>query len=212
MSFDVISPPLWLVILVYCAMFFVSSEYFHIYFCRKEWKRVLAALFCIFVATVAGFVADLTPFDKAELVFVDVGQGDCLHVKTPDGRQVLVDGGGKFGYNTGEKTLKPYLLKNRIGEIDLAVATHLHLDHFAGLEELSACYPVKKMKTEGRAGQKIVLEDDYWLEILWPKVQHPDTEDENQNSLIFMVHHGGLKTLVTGDITAEGEAMLLDAY
>lgn len=212
LSFDVISPPLWLVILVYCAMFFVSSEYFHIYFCRKEWKRVLAALFCIFVATVAGFVADLTPFDKAELVFVDVGQGDCLHVKTPDGRQVLVDGGGKFGYNTGEKTLKPYLLKNRIGEIDLAVATHLHLDHFAGLEELSACYPVKKMKTEGRAGQKIVLEDDYWLEILWPKVQHPDTEDENQNSLIFMVHHGGLKTLVTGDITAEGEAMLLDAY
>ena len=212
LSFDVVSPPLWLVILSYGVMFFVTSEYFHIYFYRREWKRLLAVLLCILVSAFAGFMADLTPFDKAELIFVDVGQGDCLHVKTPEGRQVLVDGGGKFGYNTGEKILKPYLLKNRIEEIDLAVATHLHLDHFAGLEELSACYPVKKMITEGRAGQKIVLEDDYWLEILWPKVQNPDTEDENQNSLIFMVHHGGLKTLVTGDITAEGEVMLLDAY
>jgi competence protein ComEC len=42
--------------------------------------------------------------------------------------------------------------------------------------------------------------------------ENPDSDDENLNSLVFMVHHNGLKTLVTGDITAEGEAMLLDAY
>ena len=212
LSFDVVSPPLWLVMLLYGLMFFLASEYFHIYFYRKDWKKLVIPLMLILICTAGGVLADGTPFDKAELVFVDVGQGDCLHLKTESGRQVLIDGGGKYGYNTGEKTLKPYLLKNRIGEIDLAAATHLHLDHYEGLKELAACYPVKQMLTEGSAGQVIRLDEHVWLEILWPKMQNPDTEDENENSLIFMVHHNGLKTLVTGDITAEGEAMLLNAY
>lgn len=212
LSFDVISPPLWMMILTYGVAFFCASEYFHIYFYRKDWKRITIVFLIILLCSAAGAFIDRSPFDKAELVFVDVGQGDCLHVKTPGNKQLLIDGGGRYGYNVGEKILKPYLLKNRIREINLAAATHLHLDHFAGLEELAACYPVDQLLTEGTAGQKIVLEDDYWLEILWPKKRNPDTDDENENSLIFMVHHNGLKTLMTGDITAEGEAMLVEAY
>ncbi|MBR4019778.1 MAG: DNA internalization-related competence protein ComEC/Rec2 [Firmicutes bacterium] len=212
LSFDVVSPPLWIVILIYGMLFFGASEYFYIFFHRKEWHRMLVPVLLIVICTVIGVWTDRTPFDKAELTFVDVGQGDCLHLKTPEGRHILIDGGGKYGYNTGEKTLKPYLLKNRVGKIDLAAATHLHLDHYAGLAELAACYPVKQMLTEGRAGQQVALEDGYRLEILWPKVQNPDTDDENENSLIFMVHHNGLKTLVTGDITEEGEERLLQAY
>ncbi len=212
LSFDVISPPLWLIIFTYGIVFFCTSEYFHIYFYRKDWKKMIPAFLIILLCTATGAFMDRSPFDKAELVFVDVGQGDCLHIKTPGNKQVLIDGGGKYGYNTGEKTLKPYLLKNRIREINFAAATHLHLDHFAGLEELVACYPVDQLLTEGKAGQVIPLEDGYWLEILWPKKQNPDTDDENLNSLIFMVHHNGRKTLVTGDITEEGEEMLLEAY
>lgn len=212
LSFDVISPPLYLMIFTYGLIFFCASEYFYIYFYRKDWKRIMAIFLIILLCTAAGTLIDRSPFDEAELVFVDVGQGDCLHIKTPAHKQILIDGGGKFGYNTGKKTLKPYLLKNRIREINLAAATHLHLDHFAGLEELAACYPVDQLLTEGKAGQAIFVEEGYWLEILWPKKRNPDTDDENENSLIFMVHHNGLKTLMTGDITAEGEAMLIDAY
>lgn len=212
LSFDVVSPPLWMVLLSYGLLFFCTSEYFHIYFYRKDWSKLLAVFCSIIIIAVTGMMIDETPFDQAELVFVDVGQGDCLHVKTPEGKNVLIDGGGKFGYNTGEKILKPYLLKNRIREIDLAAATHLHLDHFAGLEELATTYPVKQVMTEGQAGQKILLGEGYWLELLWPKEKNLDTKDENENSLIFMVHHHGLKTLVTGDITAEGEAMLMMYY
>ncbi|MBR3786411.1 MAG: DNA internalization-related competence protein ComEC/Rec2 [Firmicutes bacterium] len=212
LSFDVISPPLWIVIIIYGMLFFCASEYFHIYYHRKAWQKMLGPVLLIIVCIFAGAWADWTSFDKAELVFVDVGQGDCLHLKTSEERHILIDGGGKYGYNTGEKTLKPYLLKNRITEIDLAAATHLHLDHYAGLAELAACYPVKRMLTEGKAGQQVILEDRYRLEILWPREQNPDTDDENENSLIFMVHHNGLKTLVTGDITEEGEEMLLKAY
>lgn len=212
LSFDVISLPLWMIILLYGFMFFLASEYFHIYFFRKDWKKLLTALLIILTCISAGILADRTPFDQAELIFVDVGQGDCLHIKTPGQKEVLIDGGGKFGYNVGEKILKPYLLKNRITEINLAAATHLHLDHYEGLKQLADCYPVNQLLTEGKAGQYVKIEEGYWLEILWPKTIKPDTEDENENSLIFMVHHNGLKTLITGDITAEGEAMLLETY
>ncbi len=212
LSFDVVSPPVWVICLTYGLLFFLTSEYFYIYFFRREWRRILTVFLLIAVCTAAGMEVDRLPFDKAELVFVDVGQGDCLHIKTPKGYHVLLDGGGKEGYNTGEKTLKPYLLKNRVRRIDLALATHLHTDHYAGLAELSGCYPVGQIMTSGHAGETISLEPGYWLEILWPMQENPDSDDENLNSLVFMVHHNGLKTLVTGDITAEGEAMLLDAY
>ena len=212
LSFDVVSPPLWAVTMAYGVMFFCASEHFHIYLHRKDWKKVLVPVLLIFFLTMAAWVTARTPFDDAELIFVDVGQGDCLHVRTSKDRNILIDGGGKYGYNVGEKILKPYLLKNRVSKIDLAAATHLHLDHYAGLEELAACYPVEKVMKSGKMGEKVVLGKDFYLEILWPKAENKDSEDENENSLIFMVHHNGLKTLITGDITEEGEAMLLDAY
>ena len=52
-------------------------------------------------------------FEEASLIFVDVGQGDCIHFKTAEGESYLIDGGGKEGYNTGRETLRDYLLKKR---------------------------------------------------------------------------------------------------
>ena len=48
----------------------------------------------------------------------------------------MIDGGGSPDYEIGRKTLKPYLLKNGVEKIDLAIATHKHTDHYKGLEEL----------------------------------------------------------------------------
>lgn len=41
LSFDVVSPPLWLICIIYFLMFFCSSEYFLIYFGRRQWKNSL---------------------------------------------------------------------------------------------------------------------------------------------------------------------------
>ena len=98
---------------------------------------------------------------------------------------LLFDGGGNINYNIGEKTLKPYLLKNGIGQVQLAAATHLHTDHYLGLTQLAECFDVKKVLTKGRAGQRIMLGDAQWIDILWPQQQDPNIDDENLNSLIF---------------------------
>jgi competence protein ComEC len=71
-----------------------------------------------------------------------VGQGDCLHVRTPDGKNYLVDGGGAVDYDVGKNVLYEYLMKNGIGKLDGVFVTHLHTDHMKGITELSHLMPV----------------------------------------------------------------------
>lgn len=212
LSFDVPGPPLWLLALVYGLAFFAASEFAYICMHRRDWKRVGAAVFLILAVAAAAAFTDASPFDRAQVVLVDVGQGDCLHLRTKDGRNLLIDGGGSVSYDVGKKILKPYLLKNGFSSVDLAAATHLHRDHYQGISELAACFPVGKIVTEGRTGQRLTADENAWLEILWPDHQQPESDDENAGSLIFKVHWYGISLLVTGDITAEGEAMLLEKY
>ncbi len=77
-----------------------------------------------------------------ELSMLDVGQGEALLVGFPDGRWMMVDGGGipVFGkrpaparMDIGEDVVTPYLLSRGIRRIDAAVSTHQHDDHAAGL-------------------------------------------------------------------------------
>ena len=141
---DVASPPLWLMIALYCGLYFAVSEHASVLALRKEKRRVVAWILAICIGAAACGICSVTPFDRAEAVMTDVGQGDCLHLKWPENTDILIDGGGKADYNVGEKTLKPYLLRNGITDIDLALATHLHTDHYKGIRELSECFDVKR--------------------------------------------------------------------
>ena len=84
-------------------------------------------------------------FEQADLTFVDVGQGDCIHFRTEDGGNYFVDGGGSINFNVGKKVLKPYLLKNGVKKLDGAFVTHLHTDHYKGIAELCREGMVKRL-------------------------------------------------------------------
>lgn len=146
------SPPPGIMLLFYSALFFLCSESAYI-LRRKKRKRAVAAVlaallgFSFFAPYLSGAASRPGLLARAEypLVFVDVGQGDCLHIRTRGGKNILIDGGGKANYNVGKKTLAPYLLKNGVAKIDLAVATHLHADHYKGLLELADEIPVERL-------------------------------------------------------------------
>jgi len=209
---NVVSPPLWTIVLIYGIAFYCTSEYFQVYIHRRNLKAMLLPLVLIIVAAMSGAVAGGTPFDKMDVVFADVGQGDCMHLKCAGRTDVLIDGGGSADYDIGEKTLKPYLLHNGVADIDLAMATHLHTDHFLGLTQLSQSYNVRKFMTRGTAGVMVKFADGQWAEVLWPEKYLENAADENTNSLIFKVHMHGLTILVTGDIGEEGERALVEKY
>jgi competence protein ComEC len=136
-SFNVTSPPAPLVFVLYGTLFFMMSETRTLLFARSAFRRFALALAGIALAALITFASPVCRQDRSSLVFVDVGQGDCLHIRTPDGGNYLVDGGGSLDYDVGGKVLLPYLLKNGVGHLDGVFATHLHTDHWRGLCELS---------------------------------------------------------------------------
>ncbi|MDR1272051.1 MAG: ComEC/Rec2 family competence protein [Clostridiales Family XIII bacterium] len=102
-------------------------------------KRQLA-FSCIGLACICLALASNPSMRQSDAIytFVDVGQGDCLHLRTPDGRNYLVDGGGKKDFDMGAKVLRPYLLKNGVTSLDGIFVSHLHEDHVGGLIQLAA--------------------------------------------------------------------------
>ncbi|MBR2548159.1 MAG: DNA internalization-related competence protein ComEC/Rec2 [Eubacterium sp.] len=210
LSPDVVSPPLFIVAAYYGMTALFCSESFMIARRRKDMKMIIPQITAEAVVIFLSFLMSISPFDRADIVMADVGQGDCVHLRS-GGINVIIDGGGNENYNVGKKTLKPYFLKNGIRKVDLALATHLHTDHYKGIEELAEEGMVRRIIKEGKKGDVISFNNSR-IDIIWPDIRDPNTDDENKNSLIFKVHINGITMLITGDIGEEGEHALVERY
>jgi competence protein ComEC len=95
---------------------------------------------------VAAIVAVLPrPIDRPHgamlMETIDVGQGDSLLLITPDGKTLLIDGGGFGGgprqapqdFDIGEEVVSPALWARGIRHLDAVALTHAHSDHMGGL-------------------------------------------------------------------------------
>lgn len=160
-AINMTAPSIAFLILFYGIGYFLVSEIFWDWVRRGKRRNIVFVLvvsFCIAVS--APWLTGETE-RRASVVFVDVGQGDCIHIRTPEGKNILIDGGGSVDYDVGKKILLPYLLKNGVSHIDLACVTHLHQDHFGGLISLCHLMPVKKLALyEGnRSDQQKILDE-----------------------------------------------------
>lgn len=171
---------------------------------------------------------------EMEVIFLDVGQGDSIFIKTPRGRTMLVDGGGTPGsdYPVGKMTVSPYLRSRGFGKIDILLFTHNHLDHTEGLSEiipefaigtlimppkeagnqmeamiLELCKTKNIAVLEAAAGQRINLDEDVLIEILNPKIN--DGSIGNNHSLVLKIVFGETRWLLTGDVENEALDILL---
>ena len=163
------------------------------------------AFFCLITAAAA-----YEEISGASVTFVDVGQGDCVHIRAGS-VNAMIDGGGSIRYNVGENILKPYLLKNGVRTLDLGIATHLHTDHYKGLEELYQEGMAEKIETGVTAGQMFSLSDKVKILCLWP-LAIKEGQDANENCSVFMVTYGKWKILITGDLDEKGEKAMLEHY
>lgn len=196
---------------------------------RKELRR------WTLVAAVAGLSLGLLLPRFREPVFtayfLDVGQGDCAVLVTPERDIILLDTGGMGGkFDPGEQILVPFLRYLGAEKVDLVLLSHGHLDHAGGLAGLVRWFPVDRLlithENDSKYVENVINDRNLRKNInfvgkieLNQKIQQnksildiveaPETgEGEgsgNENSAIVRVRCGGHSLLFTGDAPAGTE-------
>ncbi|MGA9071949.1 MAG: ComEC/Rec2 family competence protein [Terracidiphilus sp.] len=107
-----------------------------------RWRRRAAWATLLLAALVAVLPRPIDhPRNALLMEAIDVGQGDSLLLITPDGKTLLVDGGGHGGgphqapqdYDIGEEVVSEVLWSRGIRHLDAVALTHAHSDHMGGL-------------------------------------------------------------------------------
>ncbi|MFF2090361.1 DNA internalization-related competence protein ComEC/Rec2 [Paenibacillus sp. NPDC058174] len=125
---------------------------------RALWLVGLGAAVLLFYA----YYPDMLNRDGTVHI-LDVGQGDAIYVRTPEGKRMLIDGGGTLSFRkpgeewrdrsdpfeVGKKVLVPLLMKRGVHKLDLLVISHLDSDHIRGLTAVIETIPVKGILWNG---------------------------------------------------------------
>ena len=78
---------------------------------------------------------------KLRVHFIDVGAGLASLIETPGGKHIMIDGG-----DSGLDELMTYLSSfvPVESEIDIAIVTHPHRDHYLGMQKVFNTYKVNQ--------------------------------------------------------------------
>jgi competence protein ComEC len=87
-----------------------------------------------------------------ELLFLDVGQGDAILVRSPGGRWLLVDAGppGGTGFrSSGDPRVLAAVRGRGVQRLEAMLLTHPHLDHIGGAAAVLSELPVSAVMDPG---------------------------------------------------------------
>lgn len=106
---------------------------------RAAWMSLMAAAMVAMLPRAAQH-----PHDALLMEAIDVGQGDSLLLITPEGKTLLVDGGGLGGvaratpqtFDIGEEVVSAALWARGIRHLDVVALSHAHSDHMGGLPSI----------------------------------------------------------------------------
>ena len=170
--------------------------------------------------------------DTFDLHVLDVGQGDSMVARAPNGSTVLIDGGPDGRRLLSELT---EALPRGQRRIDIVVATHPQLDHVAGLFTVFERFEVGSLlvspangETElgvrlaalavasgtpvvvAEAGMRIDLGAGVILDVLGPLegLSRSGAANPNNTAVVLRARHGGVAFLLAADLEAEAEILL----
>lgn len=166
------------------------------------------------------YTADKPAYHDVWMTLLDVGQGLSVVVRTKN-HVLIYDTGPRFSaYNSGDSIIIPYLKYNHIDQIDIMMISHGDNDHNGGAERVYRALSVSHIKTSvpdkiKYATASMCLAGDTWI---WDGVKfevvYPSKSDlglGNDSSCVLMIDNGKHRILLTGDIEAYAEEILLDS-
>ncbi len=194
----------------------------------------LAAVLMVIMLSVTVSASSANMDSRLHVAFLDVGQGDSILIRTPSHHSVLIDGGPsatRLNVELGKR------LPFWDHKIDLVISTQPHSDHLTGLVDIMRRYDVQSIVgcsakydsstyREWRsliedygicyrsacAGQRIILEDDVYLDVVNPQLQAMSgtSSDVDNNGVVLRLVFDQISFLFTADIRHEAERRLID--
>lgn len=171
---------------------------------------------------------------QVELSFIDVGQGDSILLKTPQGKFILIDGGGSDFSEPGSRKVLPYLYHRGVRELFLVINTHPDTDHLKGLESVLQEIPARciaipasiadseeyqnlRQIAQARnmslrpvySGYQINTGEKLQIKIIYPP-PGGSGDNANEESIVLDVRYDNFSTLLTGDIGIDTMQVLID--
>ena len=159
--------------------------------------------------------------------FIDVGQGDCILIKTNKGN-MLIDA----GENGKERDVLDYLSEHEVTNLEYFIATHPHSDHIGGAAEVINNLDVKNVIVSDVVHDTVTFEkmytaistnecnaiiakpgSEYTFGDVKFTVLAPFENDDNLNnmSVAIKLTYGKHSFLFTGDAEKEVEEQLLES-
>jgi len=170
------------------------------------------------------------------VAFLDVGQGDSLLLRFPQGSTMLVDAGGLAGspgFDIGDRVVAPVLRERGIRHLDYVVLTHGDPDHVGGAMAIVREFrprevwegipvprfePLAALRVDAQAvgahWRNVYRGDRLSVDGVDVEAVHPSPADwerqkvRNDDSIVLDVRWRDVAVLLTGDIGREVERTL----
>lgn len=199
---------------------------------RSAWPRTALAGMCLLVGVSANWPPGQPRGDGwLTMTALDVGQGEAILLRLPDGRALLVDaGGGTGGPEIGERVVGPALWARGIRRLHGLVITHADPDHVGGAAAVLRDFrpevlwtgirvahhePTETLEQSARAAgaRQVTLAEGDRLALgeVVVRVLHPGPADwdrprvRNDDSVVLEVRYRDVSILLTGDAGAAVE-------
>jgi beta-lactamase superfamily II metal-dependent hydrolase len=195
---------------------------------RKTTILIVASLVSLYLAVFFSFQVFSATKVLLQISFLDVGQGDAIYIKAPNGNDMLVDGG-----RTNTALLKKLKSAMSPGDsrLDIVLATHPDADHIGGLLAVIENYKVGHYidpgigaetkvyaslmgniatanlpRTIARTETKIILDEKNGVvfRVLWPKGVNKNDET-NDVSIVGILTYKDESFMLTGDAPTMAE-------
>jgi competence protein ComEC len=149
----------------------------------------------------------------AAVTALDIGQGDAILLRSPDGAAALID----TGPPGAPAPVVARLRDAGVRRLDALLLTHHQLDHdgaaaavlravAVGVVLTASASPAAEAEARARgiASRRVSAGDavrvgSWSLEVLWPRQEPPRADDPNDASMVILARSAGMAALLTAD-------------